>query len=61
MCLEGDAVFHVVHGTRFGDHRFTGVQFHLDDLHVVAENFIVDFVGFHCGLLYKKLSVSSRN
>ena len=45
--LEVDALFHVVHGTGFGDDGFAGIEFHFDDLHVVAENLIVDFMAFH--------------
>ncbi len=42
-----DALFHIVHGAGFGDDGFAGIEFHFDDLHIVADNFIVDFVTLH--------------
>ncbi len=45
--LEGDAVIHPVHDAGFGHHRLAGVQFDLHHLHVVAEDLITDFMGFH--------------
>jgi hypothetical protein len=42
-----DAVVHVHHAAGFGDGGFHGVQFDFDELHVIAEDFKVDFV--HCG------------
>ncbi len=47
MSLEVDAVFHVVHRARLGDHRLTGVELDLDDLHVVAVDLVVDFMALH--------------
>jgi hypothetical protein len=40
-------LFHVVHGAGFGDDGFAGIGFHFDDLHVVAENLIIDFMALH--------------
>src|SRR5262245_42856844 len=39
-----DTVVHVHHSARFGHGRFIRVQFNFDVLHVVAENFVIDFV-----------------
>ena len=45
--LHLDAVVHVHHAARFGDGGFVRIELDFDVLHVVAENFVVDFM--HCG------------
>ena len=45
--LEPDAVLHVIHCAGLGDDDLGGVQFHLDDLHVVAENLVINLVASH--------------
>ena len=42
--FELDAVLHVHHAARFGDHRFLGVELYLDILEVIAKNLIINFV-----------------
>ena len=44
--LHLDAVFHVHHAAGFGDGGFVGIQLDLDELHVVAENLVVNLVHF---------------
>ena len=39
-----DAIVHVHHPARFGDRGFHGVEFDFDELHVVAENLVINFV-----------------
>jgi hypothetical protein len=38
---------HPVHGTGFGDDGFARVELDFDDLHIVAEYFVVYFVTVH--------------
>ena len=45
--LKGDARFHVIHCARFGDDGFVWIELNCDNLHVVAENFVIDFVAIH--------------
>jgi hypothetical protein len=45
--LEGDAVVHPRHCTRFGDNGLPGVELHLDDLEVASYDFVIDFVALH--------------
>src|ERR1051325_4209385 len=45
-CFHLDAVFHEHHAARFGDDGFHRVQFHFDELHVVAVNFEIDLVHY---------------
>ena len=63
-CLEVDAVFHVVHGAGFGDDGLSLVELDLDDLQVIADELIVDFVRTHGSLPIEnapsRLSVSGR-
>jgi hypothetical protein len=42
--FELDAIFHVEHGARLGNHRFVGVQFDLHDLNVLTNDLVVYFV-----------------
>ena len=42
--LHLDAVVHVHHAARFGDGGFVRIQLDFDELHVVAENLVVDLV-----------------
>ena len=42
--LHLDAVVHVHHAAGFGDRGFVRVQLDLDELHVVAEDLVVDLV-----------------
>ena len=51
--LESDAVLHPVHGAGLGHHGLAGVQLDLHHLHVVAEDLIIDLMGFHIALLRK--------
>src|SRR5881396_136280 len=44
--FHADDVFHVKHPAGLGDGGLTGIQLHFDELHVVAKNFVIDFV--HC-------------
>ena len=39
-----DAVVHVHHAAGFGDRRFVRIELDFDELHVVAEDLVVDFV-----------------
>lgn len=45
--VELDAVLHVVHHAGFGDHGFAGIEFHLDDLQIIPQDFVIDFVALH--------------
>ncbi len=45
--LHFDPVFHVHHPAGFGHRRFSGIQFDLDELHIAANNLIINLV--HCG------------
>src|SRR5262245_8017766 len=42
--LHRDAVVHVHHAAGFGDDRFLRIQLDLDELHVVAEDLVIDLV-----------------
>ena len=42
--LKGNPVFHIIHGTGLGNDGFSGIEFHLDHLKVVANHFVVDFI-----------------
>ena len=44
--LHLDAVFHVHHAAGFGDGCFIRVQLDFDELHVVAENLVLNLVHF---------------
>ena len=39
-----DAVFHVHHAAGLGERGLAGIELDLDELHVVAEDLVVDFV-----------------
>jgi hypothetical protein len=45
--FEGDVLLHVVHCTGFGDNRLARVELNLDYLHVIAKNFVIDFMALH--------------
>src|SRR5437764_6089987 len=42
--LHLDAILHVHHAARFGDGCFHRVELDFDELHVIAENFVINFV-----------------
>ena len=52
--LHFDAIVHIHHAARFGDRCFVRIQLHFDELHVVAENLVVDFVHHDHGTLPRK-------
>ncbi len=47
FCFKCDALLHPVHGTGLGNHRFAGIQPHLNGLHVIPENFVIHFMALH--------------
>ena len=52
--IKVDILFHVIHGTGFGDHRLLRIQLNLDHLHVVSNYFKINFVASHFLLLTRK-------
>ncbi len=46
MGFKLNPVFHIVHDASFRDDGFTGVEFDFDQLHVVAENGVVNLMTF---------------
>ncbi len=49
--LEQDIVFHVIHGSRFGDDGLIRVEFHLDHLHIIPDDVVIHLVTPHLFLL----------
>ena len=47
LCFKTDAIFHVVHGARFSNNNFSWIEFHLDNLHVVAKYLVIHLMTTH--------------
>jgi len=45
--FKADAIIHIIHGPGFGYNCLTGIEFHLYDLNVIPDNFIINFVTRH--------------
>ena len=43
--LELDTLVHVVHGARLGDDRLAGIKFDFDDLHLLADEGVINLMG----------------
>ena len=39
--LHFDAIFHIHHGACLGAHAFAGIELYLDELHIIAINFVI--------------------
>ena len=44
FCLKGNVLLDVVHCASLGNNCLAWIQLNLDDLHVVAENLVVNFM-----------------
>ncbi len=60
LCLECDAIIHIVHSACFCNHRLAGIEFYLNDLHVITDNLVVNFMTFHPFFLLSSLIVRGR-
>jgi hypothetical protein len=45
--FKGYAVVHVVHRPGLGNHSFAGIKLYLDNLDIIADNLIINFMGLY--------------
>ena len=45
--LEGDPIMHIIHRSGLGNDRLTRIQLDFNNLHIIPENLIIDFMALH--------------